>query len=48
MDDREGRFLLAGLRVGRVRLSLWRDGVSVDLGEVEAPGKGLKIVVPDP
>lgn len=48
VDHAEGRFLLVGLRSGRARLLLFRDGVSVELGEVEVPATGLTIVVPDP
>jgi hypothetical protein len=48
VDDRDGRFLISGLRAGRVVLYLYRDGKSVALGEFTAPGQNLKVVVPDP
>jgi hypothetical protein len=48
VDDREGRFLVPGVRRGRVALYLYRDGKSVALGEFDAPAKDLKVLVPDP
>jgi hypothetical protein len=48
VDDRNGLFLIPGVRRGRVSLMLYRDGKSVPLGEFDAPAQDLKVVVPDP
>jgi hypothetical protein len=42
----DGKFLFRGLRAGRVRLSMMADRRWVALGEVDAPGKNLRVTVP--
>ena len=47
VDDREGRLVIAGLRPGRVRVSMWREQEHVMIGEADAPGTDVTLVVPD-
>jgi hypothetical protein len=48
VDHHQGLFLLPGLRTARYRLGLYRDAKYVDLGDFDAPGTDVKVVVPDP
>jgi hypothetical protein len=44
----DGKFLLRGLRAGKVRLGIMRSGAWVSLGEVTAPAADLRVLVPAP